>query len=107
MRTSGSCRPWGSSDPGGVPPRQLTPVDLLLQHLGDNVSMATASYAHTTWTPASRNAASTGSGAPESVTRVSTLLIGQIRAKACPPSLDESAITTTRLARATIRLFIA
>jgi hypothetical protein len=41
------------------------------------------------------------------VTSVSTLPIGQIRANACPPSFDESAMTTTRRARATMRLFIA
>ena len=46
-------------------------------------------------------------GRPESVTSVSTRSIGQIRANACPPSFDESAMMTTRLARATIRLFIA
>ena len=39
----------------------------------------------------------------ESVTNVWILSMGQMRAKACPPSLEESAMMTTRRARATMR----
>jgi hypothetical protein len=76
----------GDHKPGGVR-RRITPVHTfgffqgrgLLRHTH---LRSTACQAVMTSTPASRNAASTAGGAPESVTNVSTLEIGQIRANA-------------------------
>src|SRR3954466_4716661 len=52
--------------------------------------------AQMTWTPASRKASITAGGAPESVTRTSTFVMGQIRANAWAPRLDEAGIQTHR-----------